>query len=567
MKKFEFKGVLTGLLVVVAGVGEMPRIVAQDSLEVTFVGTRELHVRDAIKQGDYPQAVELDIKKTAASYTELPIIATLQPLTLEIEPSRLALDAPIPRLYPGYFKGGFGLHTTPLVGIQYGDMRSRDGSWNVAYNHLSSQQGAALIEGLDDGFSHHDAGVWMRRFVGKKSLDGGLSWSRDAFGVYGLDTSQSALADTARVRYQQFGGRLTLENHLRDSSKLHFSATLRATHLGSRAGAQNTVVGTDFTLHTYKNRDRLQLDATMDYDQLTNDSTVLEERAVPSRALIGLNPSISRGHGNLNVLIGAGLWVDARGAQSFHFYPRAEARYSFFDDLFVPYAGVGGGMERLTLLDLVERNPYVQYRGQNMRHTNRALNFHGGVRGALARNLEFNAEVRTTRLRDRAYFINDSLDGAGQRFSISYDTLTVARVMGEIAFHGEDLGVSAKAEFFTYSALEGHAWYLPRVKWSTDVHWAFNEEFTLRGSGAWVSGRQAPSYLPFDAAPESADESGLYTVQLPGYVDVSLEVEYRYNKRLAVWGRVAGLTASEFARWNGYPVQPFQAILGLSYRF
>jgi hypothetical protein len=540
---------------------------AQDSLEVTFVGTRELHVRDAVKQGDYPQPVALDIVKTAATYTELPVVATLEPLPLEIKASRLQLDAPIPRLYPGYVRGGFGLHVTPLIGLQYGDMRSRKGSWNVQYNHLSSSGGAGLLEGLDDGFSHHDAGFWMRRFVGKKSVDGGLSWSRDAFGLYGLDTAFSDQADTARLRYQQLGMRITVANHLRDSSDIHFTATLRTDHLNSRAGAQNTIIGTDIHVHAYRDGDRRQLDFSMDYDQRMADSTVLTERALPSRALVGLQPAISRQRGNLNVLVGAGLWVDARGSQSFHFYPRLEARYSFFDDLFVPYAGISGGMERLTTLDLVEQNPYVQTRDQNMRHTNRALDFHGGIRGALARNLEFNAEVRTTTLRDRAYFVNDSLDGAAQRFTVAYDTVTVARVMGEIAFHGDDLDLSAKAEFFTYGLKGTEAWYLPRVKWTADARWAVTPEVSVTGSGSWIGQRTAPSFVAFDADLDSQDDLGHYSVELPGYVDLSIEAEYRYNKRLAVWGRAAGLTASQFARWNGYPVQPFQAILGLSYRF
>ena len=543
------------------------QIVAQDSLEVTFVGERELHVRDAVKQGDYPQPVALDIAKTAATYTELPVVATLEPLPLDIKASRLQLDAPIPRLYPGYVRGGFGLNSTPLIGIKYGDLRSRKGSWNIDYNHLSSAGGAGLQEGLDDGFSHHDAGLWMRRFIGKKSVDGGLSWSRDAFGLYGLDTALADRADTGRLRYQKLGVRLTVANHLRDSSDTHFTSSLWADNLTSRAGARNTVFGADVRIHSYRDGDRRQVDFSVDYDQRLAEAPFLEERALPSRALVGLQPYITRQRGNLHVLVGAGLWVDARGKQTFHFHPRVEAHYSFFNDLFVPYAAIGGGMDRLTLLDLVETNPYVQARDQEMRHTNRALDFHGGIRGALARNLEYNAEVRTTHLRDRAYFINDTLDGAGQRFTIDYDTLTVARAMGEIAFHGDRLDLSAKAEFFTYGVKEEHAWYLPRVKWSANARWASTDEVTISARGSWVSKRTAPSYVAFDAAPDSQDAAGLYAVELPGYVDLSIEAEYRYNQRLAVWGRAAGLTASQFARWNGYPVQPFQAILGLSYRF
>ena len=50
-----------------------------------------------------------------------------------------------------------------------------------------------------------------------------------------------------------------------------------------------------------------------------------------------LVPSVTKERGAYMVKAGAGLWIDARGAQPFHFYPMAEVMFRLLDDVFVPY--------------------------------------------------------------------------------------------------------------------------------------------------------------------------------------------------------------------------------------
>ena len=117
------------ILIATAFQGMPSDAAAQDSLQVTFVGDRELEVRDVVKPASSPTRVDLGMAKPTINYA--PIAKSIAPVTQvrTIEPFAVRMDAPLPRLYAGYAKGGFGLYTSPFADIHYGETQSRKGSW------------------------------------------------------------------------------------------------------------------------------------------------------------------------------------------------------------------------------------------------------------------------------------------------------------------------------------------------------------------------------------------------------------------------------------------------------
>ena len=49
--------------------------------------------------------------------------------------------------------------------------------------------------------------------------------------------------------------------------------------------------------------------------------------------------------------------------------------------------------------------------------------------------------------------------------------------------------------------------------------------------------------------------------------DVNLNVEYRYNKRVSVFLQCNNLAAQRYRRWYNTPVQGFQVLGGVTFRF
>ena len=601
------------LLVIVLSLGS---VWGQDSLQVTFVGDRELEVRDVIKPASTPNRVDLGMAKPTIDYA--PIAKSIAPVTQvrAIEPFAVRLDAPLPRLYAGYAKGGFGLYTSPFADIHYGETQSRKGSWGVNLTHRSSAGSTGQVDslGLDEGWSHNVLQGHYKRFIDRSSLTLESGIERDAWGIHGLDLSMidstAFSAPDRRQTYSRVYASGRLQNHQRDSTKVQRDLRLSVSRLTLglspvsanvampdtllSPGRENLVTATG-AFQTW--RDDALFSLNFEGHLIGSQMDARDDSAAASltrnSALIGAVPTITKERGAYKVRIGAGLWVDARGRQAFHFYPTAEVRFRLLDDVFVPYGGVDGGMQRNAFHDLVRENPWFDARYNagadalrgTLQNTNRALEVYGGLRGKFTRDLAFNAQARTVTYRDFGYWVNESgVDSTGQRFSLAFDTLTVASVIGEAAYRGRGpLELEARAEFHTYgTGNQPYAWYQPRTRISGSARWNLDELLFLEAGLDIVGARYAPSRTPFSAVTgdgEDAQTAGelltesvfggtdqIYARKLPAYTALDIGIEYRYNARLAL-GLDASGPLGKTQIFNGYNAQRFQVMMWAGYRF
>lgn len=605
------------ILAAISGLAMAPALLlGQDSLQVTFVGDRELEIREVTKPPASPKRVDLGIDKPTIQYA--PVAKAMSPVTKTepLTPLAVRMDAPLPRLYAGYAKVGFGMYTSPLADIHLGDTQSRKGAWGVHLLHRSSagSAGAPDSAGVNEGWSHNALGAHLRRFIDRSSLTLDASLDRKGWGLYGLDLAQfnngSYAAPADRQHYLTTKVSARLQNHERDSSKVHRDLRLEASRL---MPGQSPLPADVLTPEILPPNQRENLLTARSHFHSWNDGALYEldmeghligtalagigdstsAAITRSSALIGATPSVTKERGAYKIRVGAGLWVDARGRQSFHFYPTAEVRFRLLDDVFVPYGGVDGGMQRNALHDLVAQNPWFEagyhadanaLRG-TIQHTNRALELYGGVRGKLTRDLAFNAQARTTTYRDFGYWVNEAgIDSAGQRFSLAYDSLTVASVIGEATWRGQGaLELTARAEFHTYgTGNQPYAWYQPRTRMSASGRWNLEELLFLNLGIDLVGARYAPSRVPFPAVAgtgetllqEGAEDVGtafggedaIYARKLPAYTALDLGIEYRYNGRLALGLDALGpLGRTEV--FNGFGAQRFRVMMWAGYRF
>ncbi len=587
---------------------------AQDSLQVTFVGDRELYLREVDKPADSPRAVDLGIDRPVIEYAPISKRTSPAPVSRTIAPIAVKMDAPLPRLYAGHARAGFGLYASPLLEVHLGDTRSRQGSWGLSMQHRSSSGSTGKGDiGVDEGWSKNAVNGYLRRFVKRSSVTASAFLERDTWGLHGLDLSRADSdlfsPPNERQNYGRMGATVRLQNHERDSSKVHRNLALAYSRLsmgippvpGNLAqpeilqspGRENLVEATG-KLHTYRDGARYDLDfeAHLTGSQLNaaGDSTAAQVNR--STALVGVRPSVTKERGVYMVKAGAGLWVDARGNQAFHFYPMAEVRFRLLDDVFVPYGGVDGGMQRNAFHDLVDQNPFFDgaynagstaLRGA-LSNTNRALELYGGLRGKLTRDLAFNAQARTTRFREFQYWVNEAgIDSAGQRFSTTSDSLTVASVIGEASYRGQGpLELSARVEFHTYgTGGQPHAWYQPRTRFSASGKWNLEELLFLELGLDIIGARYAPSRVPFAQIMNGEDEvqsagenvgpvmggsDDIFARKLSAYTAIDLGIEYRYNARLSLGLEARGpLGTTEI--FNGYGAQRMGVMMLASYRF
>ena len=115
-------------------------------MDVTFVGSRQMEVRDAVKLSSWPTARPLSNEKPTLNYELLSKRLQFVPSMTPVEATRLRVDPSLSRLYRGYARAAAGTRGTSMVDVSYTDLRSRNGSWGTAFHHTATNAVTSYLE-------------------------------------------------------------------------------------------------------------------------------------------------------------------------------------------------------------------------------------------------------------------------------------------------------------------------------------------------------------------------------------------------------------------------------------
>ena len=547
-------------------------------MDVTFVGEREMVVKDALKLQSWPELRKLESSNRDFSYRLLAKRMNVSPAWSMIEPIRLRVDAPLSRLYRGYARAGYGLNNTPLIDISFTDLRSREGTWGFNGSHFATNAPLGMV---DERFKDSKGGVWISRFIGKERVDFSADLSRNNIVFYGNAQNDSIRPVNDLGSYERYitlGADLAFKSHHRDSTDLNHEIALRWSQMRDlQSTVENNYEGS-FNAGKFVGKEHFSLAGYMNIDRLvigTNNPDTVKTDA----AIANLTPMVTSHRGPLTVRVGAGLWIDADkqsrngDGSRFHFYPKVEASLRVLRDVFVPYISLDGRLDQNRLETVVRDNPfYYSSLDSEFRTTSISRDIEIGMRGTITEALSFQVFGSSAHYEDYMYFVNDTLLDEGTRFSTFYDTLTVTKIGGHLTLDLIDnLDLRLAGTLFKYDAngLE-NAWNLPSSKWSIEASYGFLEKFKVDCAFEIIGSRSAITQVLPNPEAEPIQQNGdinSYAVKLPSYIDANIGVEYRYNSRTAVWLRCSNVTNSSYRNWIGYPVQRFQALFGASYAF
>jgi outer membrane receptor protein involved in Fe transport len=201
-----------------------------------------------------------------------------------------------------------------------------------------------------------------------------------------------------------------------------------------------------------------------------------------------------------------------------------------------------------------------------MRNENTAIDFYAGIKGVLSKNLSFNASASFARVKDKAFFITDTLFSVGNKFAAIYDTLNLTTIEASLTYQlNEKLKIDGVGRYFSYALLNNSfAWNLPVWQGIIRGHYnlydklIFNLDFSMEG------GRKA---LVYEAGEDVIEENLQFAKNLGIIADVNIGAEYRYNKRLSAFIQFNNVASQSYQRWYNYPVQRFQVLGGVTVRF
>ncbi len=508
--------------------------------------------------------------------------------TKPIKAAKLKVKEPLGKLYNGYVKAGLGTYTMPFLDAYYNSNRSKTKSWGVNLKHHSSLTNLKNVG--TNLFSDNEVGVFYKRFLKNYTFDNRLNYERNKFHYYGFESADTLIpesyrtnSDTTRQVYQQISYSAQLKSMHNDSAQVSHTTKVDYYHLNGITGLAENNFGIKTNIFKYLGREEVGADASLFINHLKQpifspiSSVVISPDAETKygNTVFKLNPFIKTRRGNLLAKVGVGIHTEITSVARFFFYPDLNVSYSLFNNIFVPYAGIGGGMQQNSFNKFRRVNPFVleniatNYLTETVgfKNTNQRINLYGGFKGSISSAISFNLKAQFEKLDNFAMFVNDTLYSYENKFNVEYDTIDKTTISAQVGYHlQEKIKLFFKGEVYNYSMLtEEFAWNMPDFEISLLGVYDLADKIIARANLRLVGNRKVYSLNPIEGVTPTSE--GKYITDLKPFFDANLGVEYRYNKRLSAFLDINNIVGKKYQRWLNVPVYSFNLLGGVTYSF
>ena len=509
-----------------------------------------------------------------------------------IKPARLKVVEPLERLYNGYVKAAAGSYLTPLINFNYSSLRSKYDSWGVCGDFQSS---FGDIKNMGNtSFTDASIGGYFQKFFMDNDLWAELDYHKNNFQFYGLDYNALDLEPSKEndslfnQNYNFFDLHLTFnsKNNGRDTNKLRYKTWLDYHHLNSlyELSENHFLIGahSGWVIMDEEFLGTFELDANNLSQPIlsldTNNRTIVNNQISNNSTIIRFNPHIYTRKKKLIAKVGVSLQANIANESTFKFFPDIEVSYNLFNNVFIPYGGLMGNIQRNTFNDLRLENPFLS-EGSEILNTIQKVNLFAGIRGSLSSKFTFNVSTSFEKFDDFYFFTPDTVSSYGNKFNLTYDKLDRTTITGEITYQqDEKLKVLSKLELFNYTPSEQkYAWQKPNFIFTLGSVLDLSDKIIVKGDVFFIGSRNVFSYLEptsnnnitnnEDGSILFEEDYGKFIYKLKPFIDMNLSLEYRYNKKVSAFIQFNNFTARKYQYWNNFPVQSINIMGGVTISF
>lgn len=548
-----------------------------DEETITLTAIRK--IPSATRIPNSPSIIDTVIPQSEVQYPLLSLKYNTLIRLDTIAPATVKLIDKLPQLYSTYVKVGIGSTFMPLGEVYYNNTRSRKYIYGGSLKHLSSfgnLKGYAPAQ-FDRTALNLNGGLNEKKYTlrGEFLLNNrGLHW-------YGFP-NENADRDSIQNRFNEIGTRLSFASHQKDSAHLNYKVGIEYFNFHSKKSEVDS-------LATWRGRENYFAVKSSFWYQLGKEVfaadfniryngykygekdaglSSLDTGIVSNNTVVNLKPTITTFafDNKLKAQVGLDITVDAAAKTKFYLYPIAEVKYSMFDDILIPYAGIKGGLKQNTFRSMSFDNEFI-LSNQQLQNESNSINAFVGIKGTLTKRIGFNASASFSNHKGKMLFVTDTVYAKGRnQFRAIYDTMNITTLEGSISYQlAEKLKIDGIGRFFSYNTRnESYAWNLPQLQVIVRGTYNLYDKFLVRLDMNYEGGRKG---LVFEKEENTVLENGQYAKKLGFIADVNLGVEYRYNKRISAFVEFNNLAAQRYQRWYHYPVQGFQVMGGVTFRF
>lgn len=538
-------------------------------------------ISDAFKAKEIPELdEEANAQKEKIKYTifSFPVASTFTPSKGKAEGVEKEKQAHLFKNYATFGVGNYGTFIGELF-VNH-DLNNTDYVGGM-FRHHSSEGGIQNVA-LEDGF--YDTSLDLMYGSNQKDVSWNLDlgYQNQIYNWYGLPSNfASTLTPQDRttlingINPQQTYGTISLGGNVAFNEGVLNKASLQYHHFSDASGSSENRFYAKPTVEFEVMESAVKTNIIVDYvggSFKKNYSNTNSDRVKYGFTNFGIVPSFVMQEEDWTLNIGAGLFYSMDNVNSnnqFLVYPQFNASYKVVGDLMIFYAGAEGNLEQNSYMDFVNENPFLSPT-LNIAPTDKQYDIFAGLKGKLTNTVSYNVKASYANERNKALFrSNDYNENAanedyafGNSFQVVYDDMRTLNFYGELkADFSEDVSFGINGTFSSYTNdLQQEAWNLPTIKVSSNLDVNITEKWFAGANVFYVGERK-------DFQTNTAFSANAASVTLKSYFDVNANVGFKYSDRLTAFARANNITNNAYQKWLNYPVQGFQVILGVNYKF
>ena len=545
-------------------------------------GLRE--VSPASRLNSSPTIIDTNINAILQEYPLLSPTYSPQASGLKIEELKYSRKDPNKeKVTPFYAKLGIGSQIMPLGEIYFNSIGKSNWQYGVFGKHISSFQ--KMKDFAPSYFDRTQSGAFASYYANKYTISSSGHYSNYGFNYYGLRDSLGTVdrKDIAQ-RFQNAGGDVLFHLHQgqSDSSKLNVKLGVNYNYFTTKrpfedslakwkAGEHYVAFNSQLSYRLGREKFLLNLNVfnnNYKYGIPGDSLNTLDTGFVLNDLILQFNPGVvtQMMDDKLRVSVGVDISTNIRETAKPYIYPQAEIKYSMFDDIFIPYVGIKGGLKQNTLRSLSQQNEFML---PNSRLLNESTVFdaYAGFKGVLSKRLSFNIGANYARVNNKALFVSDTLFSNLNKFAVVYDSMNIMTIEGSLSYQlNEKLKIDGIGRFFSYETTnQAYAWNLPQLQFKVRGNSALNNKFIFNLDVTLETGRKG---LVYDSTIAGViTENNQFAAPLNTFADINLSTEYKFNKMITGFIQLNNIASQRYLRWYNYPLTGFQIMGGATFKF
>jgi hypothetical protein len=448
-----------------------------------------------------------------------------------------------------YLKLGGGNLNTPFVSAAY-QTRLNKNLLSFGVDHISSMGNIPNQQYANSKVK----GRFTRQVADNQSFTLNLGYQGDAYRNYGYDTAKFSFnEDELKQKFNLFSFGAGYDLVAGNTANVFVKPTLKFDYLTTRRDAKEMNLQLAIPVNYVVTEDiKLSAAINLDYVQLKEDSFI-------NKSIVFIQMPLKIDYVIDGLYVSGGI-VPVLKNNKIVVAPDAKLVYSFKEGTSVRLlGGISNTFNVNSLQKLYQINPFLLTPTQLT--VFQQTNYYAGFDWLSAKGLQLQAKMGFVKFKNLPLFINSSNNlrvPSGKDFLVlneeSSTAFFVESNLGYIFSDKLSFNAALKAYSFQSQSTYDDPYGILPIELNMDIHWKPLEALALKLNGQVFGGNMAMQLgsLPF---------------RTKGILDLGFAVDYKFNKKWALWIDLNNIANNKYQRWNGYSSFGFNFLFGIKFNF